>query len=93
MTKSEAIFALNPPVVTIRGDVAYDKDNNIVEYDMAAVNAHIAANQYKMQRAMEYPLLTDLADAMYWASKGDNTKLDTYYAACEAVKTKYPKSE
>ena len=45
------------------------------------------------KRYQEYPPLTDLADAMYWASKGDNTKLDTYYAACEAVKTKYPKSE
>jgi hypothetical protein len=43
-------------------------------------------------RKMEYPPLTDLADAMYWASQGDNTKLDNYYAACEAVKLKYPKS-
>ena len=44
------------------------------------------------KRQMEYPPLADLADAMYWASKGDNTKLDNYYAACEAVKQKYPKS-
>lgn len=43
-------------------------------------------------RKGEYPPLVDFADAMYWASKGDNTKLDNYYAACEAVKQKYPKS-
>jgi len=30
-----AIFALNPSIVIIRGDVAYDKDEQIIEYDMA----------------------------------------------------------
>jgi hypothetical protein len=35
----EAIRKLYPTVVTIRGDVAYDKDENIVEYDKAAVEA------------------------------------------------------
>lgn len=49
-------------------------------------------NQYKNKRALEYPQLTDLADAMYWASQGDNSKLEAYYAACEAVKLKYPKA-
>ena len=50
-------------------------------------------NQYKNKRAIEYPPLTDLADAMYWSSKGDNTKLNAYYAKCEEVKAKYPKVE
>jgi len=44
-------------------------------------------------RKGEYPPLTDLADAMYWASQGDNTKLEAYYTACEAVKLKYPKAQ
>jgi hypothetical protein len=35
--------------------------------------------------------LSDFADAMYWASKGDHTKLDAYYEACEAVKNACPK--
>jgi hypothetical protein len=35
--------------------------------------------------------LSEFADAMYWASKGDQAKLDAYYAACEAVKIAYPK--
>lgn len=44
-----------------------------------------------IKRKGEYPPLEDFADAMYWNSKGDDTKLTAYYAACEAVKTKYPK--
>jgi hypothetical protein len=42
---SNAIFALNPTVVTIRGDVAYDADENIVEYDMAQAEAKLAEMQ------------------------------------------------
>ena len=33
MDLHEAIYKLNSTVVTIRGDIAYDKDENIVEYD------------------------------------------------------------
>ena len=33
----EAIFALNPAIVTIRGDVAYDADENEVAYDKSAI--------------------------------------------------------
>lgn len=55
--------------------------------------AEQAATAYQRQRQPEYPPISDLADALYWASKGDTTKLDAYYAACAAVKTKYPKPE
>ncbi len=88
----EVIYKLYPQIVRTEGDVAYDENNNVVQYDTVVIEAYIAANQYKNKRAFEYPPLADLADAMYWASKGDNTKLDNYYAACEAVKLKYPKS-
>jgi hypothetical protein len=40
-----AIYALNPTVVTICGDVAYDKDKNIVEYDKAAAEVKFAELQ------------------------------------------------
>ena len=40
---------------------------------------------------MEYPPMTDLADALYWQSKGDESKMTAYLAAVEAVKLKYPK--
>lgn len=50
-----------------------------------------AANAYQRQRRVEYPPLTDLADALYHQANGDNTKMEAYLAACEAVKIKYPK--
>ena len=46
---------------------------------------------YKLLRKEEYPPLGDLADALYWQSKGDNSKMDEYLAKCEAVKVMYPK--
>jgi hypothetical protein len=35
----DTLRKLYPTVVTVRGDIAYDKDENIVEYDKAAVEA------------------------------------------------------
>jgi hypothetical protein len=77
---------------------AFDADGNQIELDQALVDAAAAeiqaeldATQYQRDRQPEYPSLADLADALYWSNQGDNTKLDAYYAACEAVKTKYPK--
>jgi hypothetical protein len=35
----EAIYALNPSVVTIRGDVAYDANENEVAYDKDVAEA------------------------------------------------------
>jgi len=62
----------------------------------AAYDAYVAeqaATEYQRNRQPEYPSLADLADALYWSNQGDNTKLDEYYAACAAVKAKYPKPE
>ena len=80
------------------GTGAFDADGNQIELDQALVDAaaaeiaaELAATEYQRQRAPEYPSMADLADALYWSSKGDNTKIEEYYAACEAVKAKYPK--
>lgn len=88
---NDPLRALYPQVVTTRNDKAYDADGNEVTYDKAAVQAYIDANAYKGLRQKEYPPLTDLADALYHQSKGDETKLTAYLAKCEAVKQKYPK--
>jgi hypothetical protein len=40
----EAIFKLNPSVVTIRGDNAYDAEGNEVAYDLEAVTAQAQAD-------------------------------------------------
>lgn len=89
MMKHEAIYKLYPQTATIRGDEAFDADDNIVAYNEAAVQAEIDANAYKDLRAAEYPSFADYLDGVV---KGDQAQIDAYIAACQAVKTKYPKS-
>jgi hypothetical protein len=88
MTNHEVIFKLNPSVVTIRGDVAYDANGNEVAYDKAAVQAYVDAHAYIAKRASEYPPMTDYLDAIV---KGDQAQIDKYIADCLAVKAKYKK--
>jgi hypothetical protein len=45
ITLHDAIRALNPSVVTIRGDVAYDKNEQVVQYDLAAAQAKLVELQ------------------------------------------------
>jgi hypothetical protein len=88
MNKHEAIYKLYPSVTVIRGDVAYDKDEQEVTYDNAAVEALVASETYKAKRAAEYPPYTDYLDGIV---KGDNAQVQAYIDACNAVKNKYPK--
>ena len=88
MTNHQAIYALNPSVVTIRGDVAYDADGNEVAYDKVAVQAYVDAHAYIAKRASEFPPITDYIDGVV---KGDQAQIDKYIADCLAVKAKYPK--
>ena len=84
----EAIFKLNPSVITIRGETAYDADGNEVAYDKDAVQAYVDAHAYIAKRASEYPPITDYIDGVV---KGDQAQIDKYIADCLAVKAKYPK--
>ncbi len=86
---TDAIFALNSSVVTIRGDIAYDKDENIVEYNEATVQAYIDAHAYMENRAKEYPSIGDQLDELW---KGGYAAAEIL-AKVQAVKTKYPKPE
>ena len=86
--KFAAIYALNPQVTVIRGDIAYDADGNEVAYDKAAVQAYVDAHAYIAKRAAEYPPITDYIDGVV---KGDKAQIDKYIADCLAVKAKYPK--
>jgi hypothetical protein len=88
MDKHSAIYKLYPNIITIRGDVAYDKDEQEVTYDSNAVDALVASESYKAKRAAEYPPMTDYLDGIV---KGDNTQVQAYIDACLAVKNKYPK--
>ena len=88
MILEQAIFQLNPTVVTIRGDIAYDATENVVEYDLAAAQALVAANQYKVQRASAYPSIQEQLDMQYWDAINGTT---TWQDAINAVKQEFPK--
>jgi rhodanese-related sulfurtransferase len=85
MMKHEAIYKLHPNVITIRGDEAFDVDENVVAYDEAAVQALMASEAYKDKRAAEYPSIPDQFDLLYHGG------YDAWKAAIDAVKNKYPK--
>ena len=95
----EAIYKAYPNAVHISDSLgAFDADGNPIVLDQSLVDAAAAeiaaedaATQYQRNSQPEYPSLATLADALYWSNQGDNTKLDEYYAACAAVKAKYPK--
>jgi len=42
-------------------------------------------------RRAAYPPLADFADALYWQSKGDPSKLDAYLSKIAEVKARFPK--
>jgi len=88
MTNHQAILVLNPSVVTIRGETAYDADGNEVAYDKDAVHAYVDAHAYIAKRASEYPPITDYIDGVV---KGDQAQIDKYIADCLAVKARHPK--
>ena len=85
MMIEEAIYKLNPTVVSTRGDVAYDADGNEVSYDAAAAQALVDANAYKQQRAAAYPSIPDQLDQIY------HEGIDAWKATIAAVKQEYPK--
>ena len=91
----EAIRSAYSNVITIEDSKgAFDKDGNSVTLEQSKIDAarvELDKLKYKSIRQPLYPSLGDFADAMYWNSKGDSTKLEAYYAACEKVKTDNPK--
>lgn len=64
-----------------------------ISQEIERLQLEYQTKEYQRQRAPEYPDLKELADALYWNSKGDSTKLDEYYSKCEEVKSKYPKPQ
>jgi hypothetical protein len=70
----QAIYQLYPTVVTIRGDVAYDANDNEVSYDLALVDEQAAKDSCKAQA-------TTILNATDWTSiadVGDPTKSNPY---------------
>jgi hypothetical protein len=83
--KHEAVYILYPNVTTIRNDEAYDADGDKVEIDMDLVDAWQDPDQYKFDRASEYPSFADQFDLLYHGG------YDAWKAEIDKVKEKYPK--
>ena len=88
MMLHDAIHQLNPTIVTIRGEVAYDANDNVVTYDKAQAEALVASNAYKANRASAYPSIQEQLDMQYWDAINGTT---TWQDAINAVKTAHPK--
>ena len=84
----EAILKLNPSVVSIRGDEAFDAEGNSVVYDKDAAKAWVNPNAYKEARAKAYAPLAEQLDYIYHNGI-EAWKTDMI----NPVKTKYPKEE
>jgi hypothetical protein len=83
-----AIYALYPQVVSVDDTAgAFDKDGNQVEFDMALVDAWVDPDQYKYDRAREYPSFADQFDILFHGG------YDGWKALVQSVKDKYPKPE
>jgi hypothetical protein len=87
MINHSFIYELYPSIVRIVDEVAYDSQDNVVDYDKAAVEAHAASKEYITKRAAEYPSIGDQLDALW---KGGDAATEML-ALVQAVKNKYPK--
>ena len=95
----DAIRNINPAVVTIRGDVAYDANEQVIEIDQAAYDAEVArleaehnATQYQRDRAVEYPSIEALVVALWEGVVEERMASVTALEGLrQAVKAKYPK--
>lgn len=90
MDLHKAIRAIHSNVVTINGDtqetiVAKDSNGNQVNINWTQVNAWTDPDQYKIDRASEYPSMADQLDDIF------HNGIDGWKATIQAIKDKYPK--
>ena len=93
MNLHKAIRAIHSDAVTINGDtqetiVAKDSNGNEVNINWTQVNAWIDPDQYKIDRANEYPSIQEQLDMQYWDSVNGTT---TWQDKINEIKIKYPK--
>ena len=91
--KYMAIKNIYPNVITRRGDLVYDKDENLISMDEALVKteydkllAEYDALDYARKRKTEYPTIEELVVALY--DTDDKAAIDAKRAE---IKLKYPK--
>ena len=86
----KAIRAIHNNVVTIDGNtqeniIAKDKDENNITINWTQVNSWNDPDEYKYNRAAEYPSIKDQLDDIY------HNGVDGWKTTIKAVKDKYPK--
>ncbi len=81
----EALRRLHSNIVSISEDIAKDKNGNVVNYDLNAVNAEVEAKAYREKRQAEYPSITEQLDDLY------HNGIDGWKSTIKAIKDKYPK--
>lgn len=102
ITVADAVISLRPGAEWTWTGTEYSGlnwiDTEQAKPTVAEINTEIErlkqaelSKYYQQPRQEEYPPLSDLADALYWQSQGDNAKMAEYIAKCDAVKQKYPK--
>ena len=90
MDLHKAIRAIHSNIVTINGStqekiVAKDRSGNEVLINWTTVNAWTDPEQYKIDRASEYPSMADQLDDIF------HNGIDGWKATIQAIKDKYPK--
>ena len=90
MDLHKAIRAIHNNTVSIFGNtqediIALDKDQKEISIDCTQVNSWIDSDQYKYDRANEYPFIVDQLDNIY------HNGIDGWKKTIKAVKDKYPK--
>jgi len=90
MNLHKAIRAIHNEAKVINGNgqediIAWDKDDNKVSINWTDVNAWTDPNQYKYDRAKEYPSIVDQLDDIY------HNGIDGWKATIKVTKDKYPK--
>lgn len=90
MNLHKAIYKTHTNVKSINGDtqetiIAKDINNNEVMINWTQVNAWTDPDQYKMDRASEYPSMADQLDDIF------HNGIDGWKATIQAIKDKYPK--
>jgi len=86
----KAIYNIHTNVKSIDGNTqetirAWDENNSLVTIDWTQVNAWVDPNQYKYDRANDYPSIKDQLDDIY------HNGIDGWKSTIKITKDKYPK--
>jgi hypothetical protein len=86
----KAIYNIHTNVKGINGDTqetitAWDENNSLVTIDWTQVNAWVDPNQYKYDRANDYPSIIDQLDDIY------HNGIDGWKSTIKTTKDKFPK--